>query len=234
MKTLVCLSGSLCDQRLWKSQQQVLQKHYQCVFPSISTCQEIQELAQQILKSLPKSFCLMGMSAGAVVALEILRQVSKHHQQEVEKLVLVAGNPHAVNETHKQNMIASVNAMQKTGIEFFLRQTLLPESLSATNLNKTSIQETVIDMANSIGLEEYTNQVAMLNTRVSSLELLQKTHVPVLAVCGEEDNKCPATLHEDLAKSVSHYQLVTLPKTGHYINLESPDLLNEALLQFLT
>ncbi len=57
--------------------------------------------------------------------------------------------------------------------------------------------------------------------------------VPTLIVCGDEDEP---TLEPGifLKRTIPMAGLVTLPRTGHAINLEEPALFNEAVLTFLT
>ncbi len=234
MKTLVCLSGLLCDERLWKDQQKALQGTYQCLFPSISTHESVQDLASSILETTPERFCLAGMSAGSVVALEMLRQTEKSADKQIEKLALIAANPHALTDEIKNSMLQSIATIETTGMEQFVMQDLLPHGLGQASQNNHRIRSLIVEMAKSVGLKAYKNQVAMLNTRSGALELLARTDVPILAVCGKEDRKCPPAFHEIIAQTAPHGSLVSLEKTGHYINLENPESLNHALLQFLT
>ena len=57
--------------------------------------------------------------------------------------------------------------------------------------------------------------------------------VPTLIVCGDEDEP---TLEPGifLKRTIPMAGLLTLPRTGHAINLEEPALFNEAVLHFLT
>ena len=57
--------------------------------------------------------------------------------------------------------------------------------------------------------------------------------VPLLVVTGDEDEGClDADLY--LKRTVPTSALVVLPRTGHTLNLEEPDLFNQNLLWFLT
>jgi pimeloyl-ACP methyl ester carboxylesterase len=57
--------------------------------------------------------------------------------------------------------------------------------------------------------------------------------VPALIMVGDEDEPCldPALF---LKRKLPNAGLVTLPKSGHTINLEEPALFNQAMLDFLT
>ena len=61
---------------------------------------------------------------------------------------------------------------------------------------------------------------------------LQALDLPVLIICGDEDDH---TLQPGifLKRSIKAAGLMVLPKTGHALNLEEPDLVNRALAEFL-
>ncbi len=73
-------------------------------------------------------------------------------------------------------------------------------------------------------------------TRPSVFELgarLERLEVPTLVMTGDEDEPClePALF---MKRKIPRAGLVVMPKAGHAINLEEPDLFNRALLDFLT
>jgi pimeloyl-ACP methyl ester carboxylesterase len=73
-------------------------------------------------------------------------------------------------------------------------------------------------------------------TRPSVLDLgdeLEKLDVPTLVVTGDEDEPClePGIF---MKRKIPTAGLVVLPKSGHTINLEEPDLFNRCVLDFLT
>jgi pimeloyl-ACP methyl ester carboxylesterase len=62
---------------------------------------------------------------------------------------------------------------------------------------------------------------------------LERLEVPTLIMTGDEDEPClePAIF---MKRKVRTSGLVVLPKSGHAINLEEPELFNRAVLDFLT
>jgi len=62
---------------------------------------------------------------------------------------------------------------------------------------------------------------------------IRKLGVPALIVVGDEDDRCiePAVFLKD---AIPASGLVMLPKTGHVVNLEEPDLFNQVVTDFLT
>lgn len=61
---------------------------------------------------------------------------------------------------------------------------------------------------------------------------LNALDLPVLIICGDEDDHTlqPGIL---LKRSIKASGLLVLPKTGHALNLEEPDMVNRALAEFL-
>jgi 3-oxoadipate enol-lactonase len=61
---------------------------------------------------------------------------------------------------------------------------------------------------------------------------IRKLAVPALIVVGDEDERCiePGLFLKD---AIPASGLVMLPKTGHVVNLEEPDLFNQAVADFL-
>ena len=73
-------------------------------------------------------------------------------------------------------------------------------------------------------------------TRPSLYDLedqLTKLHVPTLIVTGDEDEPClePALY---LKRAIPSAGLSVLPRSGHTINLEEPDVFNSVLHAFIT
>ncbi|RMF86428.1 MAG: alpha/beta hydrolase, partial [Nitrospinota bacterium] len=64
-------------------------------------------------------------------------------------------------------------------------------------------------------------------------EKLKRLQVPTLLIIGDEDEPCiePAIF---MKRHIPNAGLVVIPKSGHTINLEEPDLFNRAVLDFLT
>src|SRR5260370_19291820 len=76
--------------------------------------------------------------------------------------------------------------------------------------------------------------VQMSRPSIFDLEAaMSRLEVPTLIMTGDEDDPClePAIF---MKRKIRSSGLVVIPKAGHTINLEDPDLFNRALLDFLT
>ena len=226
--TIVCLSGTFCDKALWQSQVQALNGGYDFIFPSIATHDDIVALAKSILDTLPEKFCLMGMSAGAVVALEIVRQAS----HRVEKICLVAANPSGSDPEMLASLDKQLETVNTLGIDGYFKEKLLPKSLAPEHCNDNEITDSIVTMAHRVGVDAFGKQIQVLKSRHEYWQVLKTITIPVLAVCGECDTICPPENHKRIVEQTQNGRMVTLPNTGHYINIENPNGLNQALVQF--
>ena len=62
---------------------------------------------------------------------------------------------------------------------------------------------------------------------------LRALEVPTLIMTGDEDDPCIET-SVFMKRTIPNSGLVVIPRSGHAINLEEPDLFNRAVLDFLT
>jgi pimeloyl-ACP methyl ester carboxylesterase len=73
---------------------------------------------------------------------------------------------------------------------------------------------------------------AMAN-RPDSTPLLKNIKVPVLVISGEEDPVIPSSEMEAMAKLLKEAEFHVLPKVGHVLNMEAPDLFKDKFSHFL-
>jgi len=72
-----------------------------------------------------------------------------------------------------------------------------------------------------------------MKTRPDSTEILSSFKVPTLVIVGEEDGVTPPDLSRKMHEHIGGSQLVVIPEAGHLSSLESPEVFNGALADFL-
>lgn len=65
------------------------------------------------------------------------------------------------------------------------------------------------------------------------MDRLGEIRLPTLAVVGEEDRLTPPKYAEFLVRSIANAQLARIPRAGHFVSLEQPDEVNQAIRDFL-
>ena len=57
--------------------------------------------------------------------------------------------------------------------------------------------------------------------------------VPTLIACGSADLLTPAKYSEEMAEQLPDSELVIVPGAGHLVQLEQPEIINDALLRLV-
>jgi pimeloyl-ACP methyl ester carboxylesterase len=69
--------------------------------------------------------------------------------------------------------------------------------------------------------------------RPDSTPLLADIHVPTMILIGQDDQVIPMPEVEAIHAGIANSKLVTLPKAGHLLNLEQPEMFNDAVRNYL-
>jgi pimeloyl-ACP methyl ester carboxylesterase len=72
-----------------------------------------------------------------------------------------------------------------------------------------------------------------LYTHDRALALSTFKQIPVLVICGDEDQLTPVSHSRALAEALPHAALVEIPKGGHVALLEYSEAVNEVLVAFI-
>ena len=69
--------------------------------------------------------------------------------------------------------------------------------------------------------------------RIDLREMLPTIIVPTLLLYGEEDQRSPLKVAEEMHAAIPGSMLVTVPGVGHVVNLEAPEEFNTEVRNFL-
>ena len=116
----------------------------------------------------------------------------------------------------------------------FLPEAMLPRLLGQTS--REHRPELVERVANLIREQDPRAVAAAqrgMAARADAGDLLASIAVPALVVTGEEDTATPPEVGRELAAGIPGARFLLVEEAGHLSNLEQPELVNEALLDFL-
>jgi pimeloyl-ACP methyl ester carboxylesterase len=185
---------------------------------------------------------IVGHSLGGGVAMQFFYQFP----QRVERLALVSsgGLGHEVGPLLRTAALPGTSAL--------LALTIHPRLLAALRTLGTRMRERGIAsgaylqaIARALGpLQNAGARQAFLQTlravidvrgqRVSANDRLYLLEaIPTLIVWGERDNTIPLAHGREAHRAIPHSRLRTLPTAAHFPNLEDPDGLADALLEFV-
>lgn len=241
-KPVVLLHAFPINSRMWAAQAKLFSREYQIVCPDLpgfgksavmkntSMAAMAREVAAVLehLKITGPVF-LGGLSMGGYVAFEFLRQFPNR----VGALGLFATRVKPDSDQARENRFKSIEAIQKFGLPPFTKKAIKSQLGPSTQQTHPELITDLLEIMNTTPVEGAVEALKAMASRNDSSDSLAGVKVPALIIAGEEDSICPAdemrAMHEQIPSSQFH----VLPKSGHLVNLEQPELFNEKLGEFL-
>lgn len=227
---LILLPGTLCDATLFDYQLKHLADFTQAQVIDVHLQDNLADVAQYVLSQVEGKFAVAGLSYGGIVAFEVWRQAP----ERILKLALLNTNPYPASEQTIKSQLRFITTaksitLRKLAIQYLERVILHP------NPQKDKVlREKVLDMANTIGVEGFINELRAQLYRLSAITDLPHINCPTLVLTGREDLIVPLFAHEQMAETLPNSHLVIIEGCGHLSTIEQPEMVTQALRNWLT
>lgn len=223
--TLVFLPGTLCTSAMF--QPFINSEHYHSVtidFLKQSTLLDMCATIKEIVGDSP--IIPVGFSMGGMVAFELLRRFP----QQIKGLILLNSNCHADIPGRKAGRDEHLALAKELGLSSLMHSTYLPIYFDNP---MCPLGDTVIKMAEQLGVETFEAQLQVLADRPNSLATLRSFHQPTLIIGAENDIPCPIQHQEIMAESPLISELHIIKNAGHFAPLEQPTQINQIIYQWV-
>ncbi|HZD56668.1 MAG TPA: alpha/beta fold hydrolase [Anaerolineales bacterium] len=172
---------------------------------------------------------ICGLSMGGYITLAFYRR----YPQRVAGLILAAtraGADSAVGKANRDKM-ASLAKEQGAGA---VAAELLPKMLSPrTYAADPELVERVSQILKANSVEGIIGDLMGMKGRPDSTVTLQQINVPTLIIHGVDDQLIPLAEAESMHAAIQDSRLHVVAEAGHLLNLEQPDVFNQAVREFL-
>lgn len=227
---LVLLPGLLCDAALWTPQSEGLADIADFFIADLTEQASIEEMAAAVLRDSPwRDFALAGLSMGGYVAMEIMRQAPNR----VRRLALLdtRARGEMPEETERRRALM---ALAQSGRNFTpVTNRMLPFLVHESRVKDVPLVTVIREMAERTGIESYLRQQTAIIARSDYRPALPSIACPTLVMCGRQDRLTPLENSEQIAAAIPGARLVVLEDCGHMSTLERPEIVNEALREWL-
>jgi pimeloyl-ACP methyl ester carboxylesterase len=240
---LVLLHAFPLDGRMWAPQVEALAGTYQVIVPDLrgfgaARDQAVEEagmdlLADDVARLLEDRgldrVVLGGLSLGGYVALAFLRR----HADRVSGLVLFGAKATADGDQARKERLEMVERVLAEG-SGFVAEAMLPGLLGQTSReHRPEVVEKVAALIREQAPQAIVGAQRGMAARPAATDVLASIAVPTLVVTGEEDTVTGPEIGRDLAAGIPGARFLLVEEAGHLVNLEQPEIVNEALLDFL-
>lgn len=170
-----------------------------------------------------------GLSMGGYVALEFYR----HFPDRVRGLMLFSTCAAADTAAAKEKRLRAIEEIEKGGVEEFSQKNVNKMVGKTTLETRPDIVEKALTMMLDNQPEGLTDALRAMADRRDNSDLLNFITCPTLIVAGEEDTIIAPAEAESMHKKIRDSRFYRMPKTGHLLNLERPDIFGTMVENFL-
>lgn len=219
----VLIPGTLCDARMFARQARALRYQARVQYVAYHPMDWRGDWALQLLKKLPPRFALAGFSLGGLVALELLRRAP----ERIERLALIASNAEPAGSSaqrrstllHRLWLVSGPRTVSRHSKPAYFHHTARRQQHAAL----------LLDMALQTPRCAALGEFAWAATRSGGYDALAAFKGPVLIASGVRDQLCPPVLQQRMAAAQPAAHWREIKRCGHFVPLEAPGQLNDAL-----
>ncbi|MFY0644088.1 MAG: alpha/beta hydrolase [Bacteroidia bacterium] len=235
----LCFLHGFCEnQSIWESQIEILKKTHTCWLFDLpgfgqSSLKGLASIAKQadvlnlLLDHLAiEDICVFGHSMGGYIAVEMVSQ----RPDKYNGIAMIHSTALEDKKTKKANRQKVLEFVNSNGAEAFLKQFFL-QLVAPSNQERLSV--VLWAQVKDTSKEAILNATSAMMNRRDHLETIQQLKIPVLFLCGSEDQHFPISdVYLQISKS-DLGQIEIIDNTGHLSMLESPDECSAVILDFL-
>ena len=226
--TLVLIPGLAGNDVMWRAQLAGLAELQPLVTDVIARHATIPEMAAALLREHPGPLVLCGASMGGMVAMEATRQAP----ERIARLALLGTN--AGPETEEMRVLRE-NAIVLFG-QGRLAEIIEPNvgfAFHPDHARDPALVDAYLQFVLDAGAEQLIRQNRAVIARPDARLHLANVQCPVLVMCGEQDQLTPAACSREIAQLCPRSRLVMVPRCGHMLTMEQPEVVNAVLREWL-
>jgi pimeloyl-ACP methyl ester carboxylesterase len=229
MSQLILIPGLAGDAVMWRPQLAALPPEWNAVVTEVHMHHDdIAAMAAALLAGHDGPLVLCGASMGGIIAMEAARQAP----ERLRGLALLGTN--ARPETRE------MRALREAAIDLFAQgreaEVIEPNVSLAFHPEQAAdpaLVQAYLDFVLGAGAEQLIRQNRAIIGRPDARMHLPQLRCPTLVMCGEADQLTPPECSREIASLVPGARLVMVPRCGHMLTMEKPQVVNAALIEWL-
>jgi 3-oxoadipate enol-lactonase len=239
---IVLIHGFSLDTRMWDPQFDALSRHHRVVRYDISgygrssvpvrRFSSTSELAALLSKLAIEKATVIGMSMGGLIAVDFALE----HPEMVEALITVGAtlSGWTTREPRASRSERLFSLAGDSGLTV-AKEAWLNDPLMTPVVNTSVVRPKIRQIVSEWSGIQFTNlsTVHFLPVSPSAITRLERIRIPTLAIAGALDDPNMLAIADTIAAKVPRGQKVTIPDSGHLLNLERPDDFNKLVSDFL-
>lgn len=170
-----------------------------------------------------------GLSMGGYIALALYR----NYPERLSGLILAATRAGADSAEGKKNRDQTANLAKEKGVEAVV-ESMLPKMMSPKTYQQNSeLVDRIRKIMEATSLEGVLGDLMGMKERPDSRSLLETIDIPTLVIHGADDQIISTEETRQMYAQIPGAVLETVPDAGHLLNLEQPEIFNQAIRRFI-
>ena len=225
---IILVPGLTCSPRIYAPQIPALWQSGPVILANHIRDNTMAGIAKRILDEAPDEFAIAGHSMGGYICLEIMRQAP----ERVKRLALLSTSASPETPQASERRRGWI-AETKAGGYHAILDKLFANFVHPSRLKYADLQKIVREMGEDVGPEAFIGQLEAIMSRADSRPLLPSITCPTLVLTSDTDNMVPNAFSTELAEGIPGAKLVVIPDCGHLPQLEKPEAMTAAMLDWL-
>lgn len=225
---VVLVPGLACSPRIYEPQIPSLWRQGAVLVANHARGGDMAAIARRILAEAPLRFSLAGHSMGGYIVFEMFRQAP----ERISRLAFLntSARPEMPELTEKRRLM--INEVKQGGYRAVMDR-LFANFVHPALARDEHLHRIVLDMADDVGPDAFVWQLEAISGRIDSRPTLAKIKCPTLVLTSDTDSMMPPDASSEIANGIPGAKLVTIQDCGHLTQLEKPQAVTDALLDWL-
>ena len=239
---VIFLHGFPFDKSMWNGQLEALSQSHRVIACDIrgfgKSRDEVSSFSIDLFSiDLARFMCALGIKKAVICGLSmggyIALNFQKKYPEFVEALILCDTQCISDSKEVNEGRLLQIHDIEENGPEAFnekfVKKVFCEESLT----EKKELVEELTKVVNSNSPHIIAEGLRALSSRSDTCTSLSEIDVPILIICGREDQVTPLQQSENMHHAADQSTLRVIEKAGHVSNLEQPEVFNQHLKDFL-
>ena len=241
-KPIVFVHGYPYDHYMWDEQIKEFCKYYYCVTYDIRglgespagdgqfTIEAFVDDLGGIIKELGLvKPILCGLSMGGYISLRAIERM----ENKFSALILCDTKSLADDDQGKIKRASGIKTINEEGTEKFVEQ-FVANCFAGDFIKKENVEYLkVLNRSKRNGAAGLKGCLLAMAARTDTTSFLSKISIPALVICGSEDKLTPPEVMKNMAGQIQNSKFVLIEGAGHMTPVEAPDIVNNAISEFL-
>ena len=224
---LILIPGLAGNAVMWEAQLTGLADFAPTVTDVGARQDSIAAMAAALLQEHSGPLVLCGASMGGMIAMEAARQAP----ERVRGLALLGTAANPETDDMRQLRESAIVLFGQGRVEEVIAPNV---ALAFHPGNAAKLKDAYLRFVLDAGAGQLIRQNRAVIGRPDARQHLARVACPVLVMCGEADQLTPPEKSREIADLCANSRLVMVPRCGHMLTMEQPEVLNAALREWLT